>query len=172
MREAAVWLEMGKTCSPNGTTWDTNIRKMEVRRPGTRTSSRRRSVDGGRWTVDGGRARHEAGHHGERPTGDSQQQAEHIPLHEQTSVRGLLDLSLISRRPLPQRIFLLIHSFVHSIIYSSVRQLSTCYTVRFLSPTDVRIILFLRRVLTAGGLHVSSCQVPIGSSFTCGKATC
>jgi len=63
--------------------------------------------------VDAGRAGHEAGHHGERPKGDSQQRAEYIPLHEQTSVRGLLDLSLISRRPLPQRDFLLIHSFNH-----------------------------------------------------------
>jgi len=181
MRDEAVWVEMGKTCSPNGPTWDPMIGRRDLGRPKTRCSDvfkktfgGRWSVDRGRWTVDGGRARHKAGHHGKRPKGDSQQEAEYIPLHEQISGRGLLVLSLLSRRPLPQRNFILIHLFIHSMVYSSVRQLSTCYVyiVRFIFPIYVRIILFLRRVLTADGPHVSSSPVPIGGSFTCGKATC
>ena len=105
---------------------------LEDRSPGDRTSSRRRSVDGGRTS-------HEAGRRGERPKGKCQQE----PTSPCTGLRGmcLLDLSFPSRRPLPRRDFWLIHSFIHSIIYSSFRQLSTCYTVRFLVPTSVRISL-------------------------------
>ena len=171
MRDAAVWVEMGKICSPSGPTWDPRIGKRDIGRPKTRCSDVSKKTIGGRWTVDGGRARHETGHHGERPKGDSQQEAENIPLQEQISRRGLLFLSLLSRRPLPQRDFLLIYLFIHSIIYSSVRQLSACCTVMFLFSTGVRFILFVRHVLTAGGPHVSSCPMPVGGSFTCGKST-
>ena len=104
---------------------------LEDRRPGDGTSSRRRSVDGGRTS-------HEAGRRGERPKENANK---NLPLHVQVSGGCLLDLSFPSRRPLPRRDFWLIHSFVHSIIYSSFRQLSTCYTVRFLVPTSVRISL-------------------------------
>jgi hypothetical protein len=62
MRDAAVRVEMGKTCSPNGTIWDTSISNRDLGRPKTRyadvfkkTIGGRWTVDGGRWTVDGGR---------------------------------------------------------------------------------------------------------------------
>jgi hypothetical protein len=52
MRDAAVWVEMGKTCSPNGPTWDTRIVKRDLGRPKTRYSDVFKKTIGERWTVD------------------------------------------------------------------------------------------------------------------------
>jgi hypothetical protein len=52
MRDTAVWLKMGKTCSPNGTTWDTSIGKRDLRRPKTRYSDVFKKTMGERWAVD------------------------------------------------------------------------------------------------------------------------
>jgi hypothetical protein len=82
MRDATVWMEMGKTCSPNGPTWNPRIGKRDLGRPKTRCSDvfkktigGRWKVDCGRWIVDGGRARYEVGHHAEGPKEDFQQEA-------------------------------------------------------------------------------------------------
>jgi len=43
---------MGKTCSPNGTTWDTSIGKRDLGRPKTGYSDVYKETIGEQWTVN------------------------------------------------------------------------------------------------------------------------
>jgi hypothetical protein len=52
MRDAAVWVEMGKTCSPNGPRWNTNIGKRDLGRPKTRYLDVFKKTICERWAVD------------------------------------------------------------------------------------------------------------------------